>query len=69
MTKEKQAEVRLPVSSKESVERIIKDFKMLIGPELAEKVCFEICGTEVESMSGHKFTDWELVIRRKDVEL
>jgi hypothetical protein len=26
-------EVRFPVSSKESIERIIKNFKLLIGPE------------------------------------
>ena len=56
-------EDRLPVPSKESGE----DFKMLIGPEALENVSFEVHGTEVESMSGHKFTDWELVISRKEV--
>lgn len=60
-------EARLPVPSKESGEEIIKDFKMLIGPEALENVSFEVHGTEVESMSGHKFTDWELVISRKEV--
>ncbi len=59
-------EVRFPVSSKESIERIIKNFKLLIGPEGVQRIDFEVHGTEVESMSGHKFTDWELVIKRKE---
>lgn len=59
-------EARLPVSSKETGEKIINDFKSVIDADVIAHISFEVCGTEKESMSGHKFTDYEVVIKRKE---
>ncbi len=60
------SEVRLPVSSKEAGKKIVEDFKAIVGSGSLQEVDFEVHGTETESMSGHKSTDWEIVIKRKD---
>lgn len=37
-----------------------------VGSGSLQEVDFEVHGTETESMSGHKSTDWEIVIKRKE---
>lgn len=59
-------EARIPVGSKKAGEEIINDFKSILNADVIAHVFFEIQGTEKENMSGHKFTDYEVVIKRKE---
>ncbi len=57
---------RIPVSSKKAGEEIINDFKSILNADVIAHISFEVYETEKESMSGHKFTDYEVVIKRKE---
>lgn len=57
---------RIPVSSKKVGEEIINDFKSILDADVIVHISFEVCETEKESMSGQKFTDYEVVIKRKE---
>ena len=56
----------MPVSAKKVGEEIINDFKSILDADVIAHISFEVCETEKESMSGQKFTDYEVVIKRKE---
>lgn len=51
---------------KKAGEEIINDFKSILNADVIAHISFEVYETEKESMSGHKFTDYEVVIKRKE---
>ena len=55
---------RIPVSSKKVGEEIINDFKSILDADVIAHISFEVC--ETEKKSGQKFTDYEVVIKRKE---